>query len=108
MLQKIGIWSVGTIPSNRLRGCDLQSEKYMKKQGRGSCESMRPLSRQKDWCSIGSLDRPVARISTMGAQTVTGGASCSYERRRRSLGRSPSRQRIFEHLRNFGLFRQHI
>src|SRR6218665_3160144 len=27
MLQKIGIWSVGTIPSNRLRGCDLQSGK---------------------------------------------------------------------------------
>ena len=27
----------GTIHSNRLVGCDLQSEKQMKKQGRGSC-----------------------------------------------------------------------
>jgi len=38
MLLKIGVWSVGTIRSNRLRGCDLQSEKQMKKQGRGSCD----------------------------------------------------------------------
>ena len=37
-LQKSGIWSVGTIRSNRTRGCDLKSEKELKKEGRGSSD----------------------------------------------------------------------
>lgn len=35
-LKASGIWSVGTIRSNRMRGCTLQSEKELKKQGRGA------------------------------------------------------------------------
>src|SRR6218665_3148052 len=37
----------------------------MKKQGRGSRESMRPLFRQKDWCSIGSLDGPFCSTTAL-------------------------------------------
>ena len=35
-LKSIGIWSVGTLRSNRLRGCPLKSDKELKKLGRGS------------------------------------------------------------------------
>ena len=39
LLKSWGIWSVGTIRSNRLRDCELKSEKEMKKAGRGSIDS---------------------------------------------------------------------
>lgn len=37
-LRTRGIWSVGTIRSNRLRGCNLKSEKELKETGRGSVD----------------------------------------------------------------------
>jgi hypothetical protein len=38
MLQSVGIWSVGTIRSNRLRGCPLISDKELTRRGRGSSD----------------------------------------------------------------------
>ena len=39
MLKRRGIFSVGTIRSNRLRSCPLKAEKELKKQGRGAFHS---------------------------------------------------------------------
>jgi hypothetical protein len=39
LLKAWGIWSVGTVRSNRLRDCTLKSEKELKKTGRGSMDS---------------------------------------------------------------------
>lgn len=38
-LKSWGIWSVGTIRSNRLRDCNLKCEKELKKVGRGAVDS---------------------------------------------------------------------
>ena len=38
-LHTLAIWSVGTVTSNRLRGCILKSEKELKKMGRGSADT---------------------------------------------------------------------
>lgn len=39
LLKSWGIWSVGTVRSNRLRNCTLKSESELKKEGRGSVDS---------------------------------------------------------------------
>ena len=36
-LKEVGIWSTGTIMKNRLRNCDMKSDKDLKKDGRESC-----------------------------------------------------------------------
>lgn len=38
-LQERGIHFVGTVRANRLKGCDLKTEKELRKEGRGSCDS---------------------------------------------------------------------
>ena len=38
-LKSEGIWSVGTIRANRLRGCNLKTEKDLRKEGGGSSDS---------------------------------------------------------------------
>jgi len=37
-LRSWGIWSVGTVRSNRLRGCTLKSERELRKVGRGATD----------------------------------------------------------------------
>lgn len=39
MLKERGIWAVGTIRKDRMEGCQLKSDKEMKKDGRGSYDN---------------------------------------------------------------------
>lgn len=45
----LGILASGTIPSNRLLGCQLKSDKELKKEGRGSSDSKSLRMKMLSW-----------------------------------------------------------
>ncbi len=67
-LHKQGIASVGTVRSNRLRGCKLQSDKDLKKRGRGSSQMQTAMVEDVELIAVKWYDnKPVTLLSTYAA-----------------------------------------